>query len=213
MTRYHAGRPPQPFERPPGIVEQTICADTGGLASDACPRPVRELFLAGTEPTRVDVRYETLRVGNDGACIAASTTPPSQARQITYAVYPEPFREWAIRNGIPQPPTERCPPPASTSPSAFLEPIGSLPAGESVYIHGIARGAFTLEAGRGPDPATWTPIVSADSATAARQNSAHSVLLGIWNTAGLAPGDYTLRLRVVLLDGSVALETRQVMLR
>jgi 1A family penicillin-binding protein len=110
MQRYHEGRPPQPFARPPGIVEQRICADTGGLFSTACPRSVRELFLAGSEPTRIDIRYETMRVSNDGTCLAGSATPPGQTRQVTYAVYPEAFREWAARNGIPQPPTERCSP-------------------------------------------------------------------------------------------------------
>src|SRR5262249_40392085 len=45
MLAYHGDRPHQPFPRPPGIVEATICADTGALASPACPRSIPELFI------------------------------------------------------------------------------------------------------------------------------------------------------------------------
>ncbi len=46
------------YDRPAGVVEATVCAPTGLLPGPACPTPVRELFVAGTEPTAVE-RYYT----------------------------------------------------------------------------------------------------------------------------------------------------------
>jgi penicillin-binding protein 1C len=44
------GRPMGRFVRPPGIVDEIVCAPTGLLPGPDCLSPVRELFVAGTEP-------------------------------------------------------------------------------------------------------------------------------------------------------------------
>lgn len=43
--------------RPAGIVEATVCAPTGLRPGRDCPSPARELFVAGTEPTRQERYY------------------------------------------------------------------------------------------------------------------------------------------------------------
>ncbi len=45
------GRPNLAFQAPAGIAFADIDRDTGALAQPACPRVLREAFLAGTEPT------------------------------------------------------------------------------------------------------------------------------------------------------------------
>jgi penicillin-binding protein 1B len=50
MTRALSGHPNRPFEEPEGIAWAEIDRDTGKLAGPACPRLMREAFLAGTEP-------------------------------------------------------------------------------------------------------------------------------------------------------------------
>ncbi len=52
MTRALAGRSGDTFQVPDGISFADIDADTGKLALPACPRVVREAFLAGTEPVQ-----------------------------------------------------------------------------------------------------------------------------------------------------------------
>jgi penicillin-binding protein 1B len=55
MKRAHELRPyrnPAPFEAPEGVVHVQIDPDTFELATSACPKPVDEVFLAGTQPTR-----------------------------------------------------------------------------------------------------------------------------------------------------------------
>jgi penicillin-binding protein 1C len=57
------GRQPQWLERPPGLVEATVCPPTGLLPGAACPSPARELFVAGTEPRAVERYYLTGQAG------------------------------------------------------------------------------------------------------------------------------------------------------
>lgn len=49
IARSQAEQPHQEFARPAGIVERLVCPETGLLANGT-RQPVRELFLAGTEP-------------------------------------------------------------------------------------------------------------------------------------------------------------------
>ncbi|HET7700990.1 MAG TPA: transglycosylase domain-containing protein [Candidatus Limnocylindria bacterium] len=67
-------RPMAPFIRPPGIVTATVCAPTGLRPGPACPSPVRELFVAGTEPAQTETYYVR---GADGAL---RVDPPLEAR-------------------------------------------------------------------------------------------------------------------------------------
>ena len=52
MREADAGRPGEAFARPEGVVELTICADSGMQALSGCPRRKSEQFLSGTEPQR-----------------------------------------------------------------------------------------------------------------------------------------------------------------
>ncbi len=142
MELYHQGRSPQPFARPAGISSATICADTGALAGDACPNRLDELFVAGSEPTTSDVVLRKLRVANDGSCLAASYTPPDQAREESFVAYPPEFHAWAVAAGIPQPPTVFCPPPppqsstaGGTNPSGGTSPAADAGAGRDHAAH------------------------------------------------------------------------------
>lgn len=205
MLAYHHDRLPQPFERPANIVEQAVCAETGGRATPACNQVV-ERFVAGTEPHSANVAYQTVRVGGDGSCLAASYTPLDQVREVTYAIYPPEYREWAARNGVPQPPANLCPPPQVAEQAlATLAPLSAsgVVTGGQVFVNGTARGPFTLEVGAGIDPPQWLPL---SQSAAGIENG----LLGIWSTDGFAPGDYTVRLRVATPEGLTVLATQTV---
>ena len=67
-------RPMSWFTRPSGIVDVTVCAPTGQLPGPDCPSPVRELFVAGTEPIAHE-RYYT-RAADGGLAV----DPPTEAR-------------------------------------------------------------------------------------------------------------------------------------
>jgi hypothetical protein len=46
------------YARPADIVETTVCAPTGLLPGSDCQSPVRELFVAGTEPVARESYYQ-----------------------------------------------------------------------------------------------------------------------------------------------------------
>lgn len=207
MLAFHQGRPAQPFPRPIGIVEQPVCADTGGRVGAACPRVLTELFVAGTGPGGDEIVYRTVRVGGDGSCLAASYTPPGEMHEQTFAIYPAAFRAWAIRNGVPQPPTDYCPPPTTPDQAvAILNPLNAtnvITAGQ-IFISGSARGPFTLEIGVGREPPEWQLL--------AQGTQGRNGLLGMWEARTTPPGDYTLRLRVTTAEGVMVVATQVVQL-
>lgn len=205
MDTYNRGRPVRPFQPPQGVVEAQICADTGALANAACRNPMAEHFVAGTQPAQSDISSQTVRVAGDGNCLAASYSPPAEVRVVEYPLYPDRFREWARRSGVAQPPTDYCPPPQSTPDQAVatisLPQASATITATQVFVRGTARGSYTLDMGIGSDPQSFTPINVGDAVT--------SAVLGVWRTDGLAPGPYTLRLRVTTPEG-VPVETRNL---
>jgi 1A family penicillin-binding protein len=93
MEALHKGRPVREFVEPEGMVRVTVCADSGLLPQESrgaegqgsrggrqparCPHTISELFIAGTEPARVDDWHWT---------------------------YPAEAQDWVLWQNIPQPP-------------------------------------------------------------------------------------------------------------
>jgi penicillin-binding protein 1C len=67
------------YAPPAGIVEATVCAPTGLLPGSDCQSPMRELFVAGTEP----VTREAYWVRDDDGRITID--PPVEARAWAYS--------------------------------------------------------------------------------------------------------------------------------
>ncbi len=54
MTAIHKGLPSASFARPSGIVEQTVCRTTGGLAVSGCANTYKEIFTADNLPGKCE---------------------------------------------------------------------------------------------------------------------------------------------------------------
>lgn len=104
MRRALLGQPELDFQRPPGIIEQEVCALSGLLPTPACPHRRVELFIEGTQPTDSDNLYQTFTIDRTTGLLAGDNTAPGDRVERVYAVMPQEARDWAIRNGIPQPP-------------------------------------------------------------------------------------------------------------
>lgn len=50
MKQATRGQPPDDWQRPDGVVVETVCGTSGLLATPTCPNPHPELFIKGTEP-------------------------------------------------------------------------------------------------------------------------------------------------------------------
>jgi penicillin-binding protein 1C len=74
MMAASLSRPMDPFVRPAGIVDATVCAPTGLLPGPDCASPTREIFAAGTVPTEREHYY--LKDSDGGISI----DPPIEAR-------------------------------------------------------------------------------------------------------------------------------------
>jgi len=115
-----------------------------------------------------------------------------------FAVLPESVRAWGEAHGYAPPPTEDCSDVYQGERIAVITspaPADRLVVGQTLQIVGSAYiddfASYTLDVGSGDNPSAWQPI--ADQ----RNQAVDRALLGVWNTTGLAPGRYRLRLRVV----------------
>jgi hypothetical protein len=122
---------------------------------------------------------------------------PDNARESqVFVTLPDAYRAWGLAHGYPNPPTDDCSDvyagervaqiqaPAATDHIVVgqtLQVVGS------AYIDDFVN--YTLDVGSGDNPDTWTPI------TDQRTQAVDKALLGVWNTTGLQPGRYRLRLR------------------
>lgn len=87
------------FPRSAGLVEVEVCADTGLLPNDLCPRRT-ELFIAGTEPTARDESYRLSFIDAVTGEPATEETPQERRVQRIARVLPAELHEWARQHGI-----------------------------------------------------------------------------------------------------------------
>lgn len=99
------GQPELDFSQPPGIVRHEVCATSGLLPTPACPLRKTEVFIEGTVPTEADNLYQTFVIDKQTGFLADESTPPERRVSQVYLILPQEARDWALRNGIRQPPS------------------------------------------------------------------------------------------------------------
>jgi len=134
MEELHKGRPARNFARPDGIVEKTVCADNGFLPVDsrqisdariqisdsriqnmedvtrdtqfptACAYTVFEKFIGGTEPRQTDTWHQAIALDRRTGLRAGPGCPLDFVDFRPFTLYPAELRDWARRQGTPQPP-------------------------------------------------------------------------------------------------------------
>ncbi len=105
MREVLRGQPELNFTRPDGLIRVSVCALSGLLPTDDCPRRRSEWFIDGTQPTAPDNLYQRFTLDSRTGLLADDSTPDEYRVSRIYAVLPQEARDWAIRNGYPQPPT------------------------------------------------------------------------------------------------------------
>jgi 1A family penicillin-binding protein len=107
------GTPPRDFPRPDGIVDVEVCETSGLLPTQYCPRRRNEVFIKGTEPTALDDTYVPVAI--DSATGLLWTDAPDggqgcrgQRVETVYRLFPPDATDWALKQGIPQPPQMDC---------------------------------------------------------------------------------------------------------
>ncbi|MFC2036750.1 penicillin-binding protein [Chloroflexota bacterium] len=185
------------FPRPPGFTSVEVCATSGLLPTEHCPKTAA-LFIEGTEPTEYCNVHRVERVNRETGKLATACTPPELVEDRVYEVYPPEAADWVREQVIPQPPTQRdeiygCSPEGGEV--VILDPaLGGHVTGV-VPIRGNARSGefnfYRLEFGEGLNPSAWSQI-GGD-----HYNQVDNNVLEFWDGRGLQDGLYTLKLSVV----------------
>jgi penicillin-binding protein 1C len=97
-------QPAVAFARPAGLVDVEICADSGLLPNEHCPRHRTELFIAGTEPQETCTMHQLVRLDRSTGQLAAEDTPAAEVVERLYFILPAELQDWARSEGVPQPP-------------------------------------------------------------------------------------------------------------
>jgi 1A family penicillin-binding protein len=104
MRRVLLGQPELDFEVPEGVVRAEVCATSGLLPTENCPKTRWDWFIDGTVPTEPDNLYQRFTLDSRTGLLADETTPPEYREDQVYLILPPEARDWAVRQGIPQPP-------------------------------------------------------------------------------------------------------------
>ncbi|MBL8155486.1 MAG: penicillin-binding protein 1C [Anaerolineae bacterium] len=104
MRNVLLGQPELTFKEPPGLTRQVVCATSGLLPTPDCPLTRSEVFIEGTVPTEPDNLYQRFVIDRETGLLADESTPPERRVSQVYLVLPQEARDWALRNGIRQPP-------------------------------------------------------------------------------------------------------------
>ena len=194
------------FKVPQGEQKTDVCSLSGLLPTEQCREntlPIHGIrtdwFVPGINlPTQQDNWHQQVEVCKVNGKLATRLVPDNARANLVFVTLPAPVREWGYAHGYPPPPTEDCSDVYKgeriaqiTSPA----PNDRLVVGQTLQIVGSAYiddfASYTLDFGPGDSPNAWTPI------TDQRTQAVDRALLGVWNTTGLSPGRYTLRLRAV----------------
>ncbi|MBW2734408.1 MAG: penicillin-binding protein 1C [Deltaproteobacteria bacterium] len=108
-------QPHDAMPRPAGLVETSICALSGALATSRCPASNEELFVDGSAPGEPCTFHQEVALEKKTGLRAGPGCARSQVEYQPFIVYPVRYRRWARRRKIPAPPTTyapRCPAPA-----------------------------------------------------------------------------------------------------
>ncbi|MBK8047710.1 MAG: transglycosylase domain-containing protein [Anaerolineales bacterium] len=198
MTKLHENLPATWYEPPPGIIRLAVCSPSGLLPTPECQEQRSDIFVAGTEPTISDNVWQAFDIDRETGLLAGPTTPPERIEKRVYQILPQEAADWVRESGLAQPPTEKTSArPEDFDPdSAIISPtVGSYIGGQVDIIGNARGGAFRLEIGSGLEPTEWLLVGSE------RGDEVQNNVLQRLDAAGLAEGQYTLRLTVNRGDG------------
>ncbi|HRA21507.1 MAG TPA: penicillin-binding transpeptidase domain-containing protein, partial [Anaerolineae bacterium] len=201
MLAAHEGLPAQPFAVPDGVAPFEICRDTGSRPSDACPERATWFFAADRPPLGKDKDlWQRLRIDRATGLLAGEHTPDDQVEERVFKVYPlaegwadpNAWRAWAAAHGIAQPPSDQSDRYTFAakveigSPADGATVAGAVPVIGTVMVPDLDR--YELSWGEGWDPDGFNRILRR------KDEPVEDGELGVWETGGLPPGGYTLRL-------------------
>lgn len=109
MTAAMEGRDTDWVRAPESLTRVRVCALSGGLATEACPGTIEELFVQGTGPKDRCAFHRLVDLDDRNGLLAHRGTPQGHRQTVPFAVFPAPYTEWARAEGVPAPPAAQSP--------------------------------------------------------------------------------------------------------
>jgi penicillin-binding protein 1C len=194
MRAIHKGLPELAFERPPGLVQAEVCSTSGLLPTAHCPKKTVDWFIDGTLPTEYDDIYQPFTLDRRTGRLATDDTPAQHRVTQVFMVLPQEARLWGIRHGIRPPPIalDRAAPGADEvrilTPDPYtvfqLSPILPFDAQQVRFSVAVPPGTTRVE--------YWLNDKPFEGVEAEPW----------WAWWALVPGEYSLRARATLADGT-----------
>jgi 1A family penicillin-binding protein len=193
------------FKVPEGMQQADVCALSGMLPTQECREntlPIhgvrKEWFAPGINlPNQPDNWHHQVAVCKINGKLVTPLVPENARENLVFVNLPEPVRGWGAEHGYPAPPTQDCSDVYLGEKIAEIQAPGAsdrITVGQTLQIVGSAYiddfSKYTLDFGPGDNPSEWMTI------TDQRPQAVDNALLGVWNTSGLQPGRYRLRLKV-----------------
>jgi 1A family penicillin-binding protein len=189
-----ADSPPLDFERPPGIIELEVCADSGTLPSEVCPQRRKEIFAIDQPPLGPEHDlHQLVRIDRVTGKRATEFCPDNLVIEKYFKVFPSEYRQWAEEHGHPQPPPagETCPLHTYAPQVAFFQPLSDETVRGVIPLIGRVRmpdfSHYNVEWGVGGDPIGWGWISGPHAA------EVEDGQLSTWDSGAAANGLVTLR--------------------
>lgn len=185
--------PVKDFERPPGIVEREICADTGTLPSEFCSKRTVEVFVESQMPLGPELDPHRPQCPDVPTSVALFGYPGADPFVRAWAGSLD-GQKWAQSHGVALVPVGDC----SAGPGVVAGPVlvniaspadGATVSGNVVVIGTVSgpldRYEVTWARGSG---SAWEWVSGPHLSTV------DNGPLTEWNVGGLDPGEYTLRI-------------------
>ncbi|MBF6601220.1 MAG: penicillin-binding protein [Dehalococcoidia bacterium] len=190
--------PKSQFPKPDGLVTVDVCEPSGLKPTPACGRVIKNLLPADKAPKADDTWWSSVKVDIRDGLLATELTPSQFVQQRKGLIIPDGLSdfarsqalEWQRILGVGAAPTQKS---TGEAPVRIDAPKDGTTISGVVPVTGEADStdfvAYRVEFGQGNPPSAWTLLIRSTS----KQSGGG---LAVWNTAGLADGQYTLRVVV-----------------
>ncbi|MBN1179307.1 MAG: PBP1A family penicillin-binding protein [Anaerolineae bacterium] len=203
MEAATGGTPIHPFERPAGIVEMEVCADSGTQPSEHCPQRRTEIFAADQPPPGPEADWhQYVQIDAFSGLLANEHCPNHITEQVLLVITDPQGREWAQTHGWPLAPIDYCNEGTTVPLVHISQPASGATVDGQVTVVGTVElpnfNHYDVEFGVGGNPQGmgW---VSGPHLAQVRDG-----VLATWDTSHLSPGLYTLRIKAWDNEGHTA---------
>ncbi len=198
MEAVHADWPAREFERPPGVREYEICAESGARPTEYCTSRTQEVFAEDQPPLdQTHDWYQMVEIDAFTGLLANEFCPNQVERQLMVVITDERGRAWAQAHpeyfqNLPLAPLDTCvegtdnPQVFITRPNPGGTVYGVVQVVGTVQLPNFDR--YEAQYGIGNNPQGWGWI------SGPHLSQVRDGLLAEWDTSHLAPGPYTLRI-------------------